>query len=52
MLVEITMRPHTFFSGKVMAGLVETAAFFAARYAAFVSGLKVPRTGAGAAAGK
>ena len=42
----------TFFSGNVMAGLVETAAFAAARYAAFVSGLKVTRTAGGPAVGK
>ncbi|GAA4045316.1 hypothetical protein GCM10022409_34190 [Hymenobacter glaciei] len=50
MLVGITMRPRTFFSGNVMTGLVETAAFFAPRYAAFVSGLNVTRTAGGFAA--
>ena len=49
--IGITMRPRTFFSGNVVAGLVTTAVFTAFKYAACVSGRNVTRTAGGPAAG-
>ncbi len=47
--VGIVIRPCCFFNGNVITGLVKTHVFFAAKYAAFVNGLNVTRTGAGPA---